>query len=559
MSDAPGSGRSVASVLRRLGLWALTMTLVLALYVVGKFGGALREPTSLPLTAIDTAIPLIPWTVWPYSTITWACLLAWLAVPSRRDAARLLFAVLAAASVCAAVFLIFPTTYPRAAHPIALLPDSPAVRELWRLRLADSPTNCLPSLHVALAWTLALVGTQPYTRAEWSRRSDAVPSWAPVLLRGLALTWAAVVALTTLTTKQHYVVDVPTGAAVGVFAWWAARRALPGEATTFAWARSGGLALTWDTHTRALAKLRVKVEGYQWSLDEVEWPTQPGPPLDPTLVRLINELIYIEEIAGMNFALLAEAARDQADLSRLYALFAEEERRHAEGLRRVLAIHGAPLRPPGLGNSLVLQEFDALDPRSEADVLLIATANPVFETMLDAGTVPFLRAHPALASAYFDDFIARITRDESAHLAVNWMVVREAGERLRAGRRGLGRLGVLFNPSIARGMIAVPFMSLDVYSLAHRLGYRFETLLPAFGKLWRLHRRYTELSAYPLWWVFRLFTACGALATLVAAGLARAGLIFIRFWTALTRLTDGVARVVFGRRLLAKRGLPAAR
>ena len=538
-----GGPRSLASLAKRVVLWALSMAMILALYGLGKFGAVLSEPHVLPLTAFDRAVPFVPWTVWLYGSITWACLLAWLTLPSRSDGARLLTAIGLASLTCAAVFLLVPTSFPRELYPLLELEGATA-REMTRLRAADSPSNCLPSLHVALAWAIALTWSDGFAT------NETKPALR-VATRGLALTWALMIGVTTLTTKQHFVVDVPTGAAVGLGAWWAARKLIAGTTTTMAWTASNGLALTWDNHLAAAAKLRRKVEAGQWSLDAIDWPRDPLPPLDPTLVRLINELIYIEEIAGMNFRVLSQAARDE-DLRVLYGLFTDEERRHAEGLRKVLAIHGAELRRPGLGNSIVLDEFDALDPRSDADVLLIATANPVFETMLDAGTVPFLRTHPALASPWFDNFIARITRDESAHLALNWMVVREAGERL-----GLVRgLGMLFNPSIYRGMVAVPFMSLDVYSLAHRLGYRFETLMPAFGKLWRLHRRYPQLRAFPLWWVFRLFTAAGAAATLVAGGLARAGLLWIEFWTTFTRATDLVARTLFGRRLLDKRGLP---
>jgi len=39
--------------------------------------------------------------------------------------------------------------------------------------------------------------------------------------------------------------------------------------------------------------------------------------------------------------------------------------------------------------------------------------------------------------------------------------------------------------------------------------------------------------------------------------MVRTGLMFVRFWTWFTSLTDRVARVAFGRQLLDKRGLPA--
>ncbi|GEM_PF-1109324 len=558
-----GSGFALASVLERVALWFLAMVVVACCYGLGKFGALLSTPTELPLTALDRAVPLAPWTVWIYGTVTWVSLAAWLSVPDRGQGARLFTTMSVAAVTCALVFLVFPTSFPRELYPLGSL-DSASLRELASLRVADSATNCFPSLHVALAWGIALSwrSSARASSAASSRtagatkggpgRFDLRRAWFG-FVQVAAPTWAVAVTLTTLTTKQHFALDLPAGALVGVGAWWVSCRVFQARSSTPTWARSQGLALSWETHRGALAKLRRKVEGYQWSLDEIAWPEGPLAPLDPILVRLINELIYIEEIAGLNFGILARASVE-GDLRVLYTRFAEEERRHADGLRRLLALHGAALHAPGLGNTLVLREFDALDPNSEADVLLIATANPVFETMLDAGTVPFLRQHPALRSPWFEDFIRRISRDESAHMAVNWMVIREAGARYR----GLRGLVLLLNPSILRGMAAVPFMSLDVYSLAHRLGYRFEVLLPAFGKLWRLHRRYAELRWFPLWWLFRLFTAAGALATWACVWLARLGLMFIRFWTSFTRLTDALARGLFGRRLLAKRGLPLA-
>jgi membrane-associated phospholipid phosphatase len=534
-SERAGRLTSPAGYLKRVALWALGLAIIVGFYGVGKLE-LVAAPRALPLTALDEAIPLVPWTVWLYGTITWASLLAWLTVPDRAHAARLLAVITIASASCAVFFVLWPTTFPRELYP---LPDlgSASLRELAELRASDSATNCLPSLHVALAWGIALAW------GSWIERR-----W----LRALPVLWAVVVGVATVTTKQHYVIDVPAGLAVGVLSFFLARALLPGRMTTPVWLEGAGLSVLRPEHRARLGKLRKNVEAGQWSLDEVDWPKGPLPPLDPSLVRLINELIYIEEIAGMNFGILSRAAQDD-DLRVLYGLFADEERRHAEGLRRVLALHGAKLRAPGLGNTLVLDEFDALDPRSIADVYLIAVANPVFETMLDAGTVPFLRTHPALESPWFEDFVRRITKDESAHLSVNWTVIREAGERY-GGLRGLA---LVLNPSVLRGMVAVPFMSLDVYSLAHRLGYRFQTLLPAFGKLWRLHRRYGELTYFPLWWVFRLFVLCGVVATLAAHALERAGLIFIGFWTAFTRLTDALARLAYGERLLAKRGLPA--
>jgi len=439
-----------------------------------------------------------------------------------------------AAVVCWIAFALFPTTYPRALYPLPFA-DSATLRELGDLRAADTPSNCLPSLHVALAWSLAL-----------SWRDFLRRSWA----RPLPIVWAVVVSACTLTTKQHYLVDIPAGLAVGVAAWWLVRRAVHDGAPSIL-IRPAALALDDARDRERVAALRKKVEAHQWSLDALEWSGAPRAALSPTMVRLLNQVIYIEEIARLNFVLQRDASADD-DLRALYDRFADEERRHADGLRRLLVLHGARLEPPGLGNALVLDLFDALDPRSDLDAILVTVATPVFETFLDAGTIPFLRDHPALQGAAFRAFVERVCRDEAAHLALNWIMVRDAARR-GAGWRGLR---LLANPAIYRGVVAIPFMSLDVYSLAYRLGYDLRTLLPAFGRLWRLDERYPELARYPLWRLFRLFVACGVVAVYGVLALERAGLMFGRFWTTLTRVTDLLARALFGSPLLERRGIP---
>jgi len=525
--------RSPVDFAKRAAMWVVTGVVVLSGYGLAKLE-PFATPVELTLTSLDQAIPFLPWTIWLYGTVTIASLIAWLQVPDRLAAGRLFFTLALAAVVCWAFFLLWPTTYPRHLYPLPDL-NSATLREFADLRAADSPTNCFPSLHVALAWGIAL------TWAGFLKRP-----WA----RPLPIVWAVVVSGCTLTTKQHFVVDVPAGFVVGLGAWAVVHRLLRADAPlSRLWARRDRPLTMLDP--APIARLRVKVEAHQWSLETIAWPAGPLAPLDPLMVRLLNEVTYIEEIAGLNFQLLAEASADE-DLVALYGFFADEERRHAEGLRKLLALHGAPLRPPGLGNALVLDQFDSLDPRSDADAALVAVSNPVFETFLDAGTIPFLRAHPALTSPAFDEFVDRVCRDEAAHLALNWIVTRERAAAM-PGRRGLR---LLLNPSVYRGMIAMPFMALDVYSLAYRAGYDFSTLLPPFKRLWRLHERTPELARYPLWWMFRAFVACGMAVTTVALTMHRRGLFFGPLWTTVTSVTDRIARLLFGRALLRRRGLP---
>lgn len=531
LAEALGLRRPLFDHLKRLVGFVMSGLVVLYFYGIAKLAG---PPSLLPLTTIDLAVPLLPWTVWIYGSGTKAAFLGWMTVPDGRAGRRLFWTLAICAAVTSVAFIAWPTTYPRELYPLPA-GTSATLREFADLRDTDSPSNCFPSLHVALAWGLAL------NWAGWLRRGGS-PRAAV-----LPIVWAVAVSIGTLTTKQHYVVDVPAGLLVGVGAFLVARRAV--EAPPLA--ADGRLALE---DPRPVEALLARVRAHQWRLDDVPWP-DTLPPLPPLLARLLNEVIYVEEIARLNFELLRDAS-DTPALRELYDLFATEERRHADGLRLLLARSGAPLQAPGLGNALVLDQFDELHP--DVDAALVAVSTPVFETFLDAGTIPFLKAHPALRSPAFDVFVERVCTDEAAHLALNWIVVRDLARRYtRGGRSGWGSLRLLTNPNILRGMRAVPWMSLEVYAVAHRLGYDFSTLLPPFARLWRLHDRFPELARFSLWWPYRLFVVAGWIATVTCVTLVRAGVLFADVWVLVTRVTGLVARLLFGDALLRRRGLPS--
>lgn len=487
-------------------------------------------PNRLPMTPVDLAIPFIPETVWIYGTVSYATLFLYLILKKPADMRRLFLSLVVGSFFCTLVFALYPTVYPRGMYPT---PEgtSLTIQRLADLRAADNAMNCMPSLHVVIATCLALFFIE-------RERHAALRVAGPI--------WAAVVMFTTLTTKQHYLIDIPTGIVAGAMGYLIAR-----------WAQRVGLPY-WRSRTKPLEPrlgedhasidaLLKNVEAHQWSLSDLDLEA-PGPKLARPMVRLLNHIIYIEEIAARNFRFLAQAAEDPR-IKRLYELFEDEEHRHAEGLRKILLSRGGWLERPGLGNALVLSQQRHLDPTSDADAVLVAVSNPVFETFLDAGTIPFLKGHPDLRSGAFDELVRRICKDEAAHIGLNWILSRQAA-------RSRVRFRYLFNPAILRGMLAIPFMSLDVYALAHQLGFEFSTLRPPFSKLWRLHRRYPELGRYPMWLVFRLFVVCGYVAVRVTHVLAKMRVLFIRFWTLFSRVTDAIAWLFFGGALLQDHGLP---
>lgn len=151
-------------------------------------------------TPLDRAIPFLPWTFVIYMSVYVLPLAAaWRSPPE--EYATLLVAAVPMLAVSYLAFLVLPSDYPR---PDASLAGSWEGAYRW-LHATDGPANTFPSLHVAVT-VLAV------------RRARTWPDG------GRWVVWAGLIALSTLTTKQHYLADVLAG---GALAWaceaWAFR------------------------------------------------------------------------------------------------------------------------------------------------------------------------------------------------------------------------------------------------------------------------------------------------------------------------------------------------
>jgi len=166
----------------------------------------LFPPTTLTLSSLDNAIPFLSWTVIPYLIlISGMYLFAF--IDNQDDFVGALVALTIAVSINYIVYIIYPTTYPRPPTPVASGVDYDLYR--WLISF-DKPTNCLPSGHIT---------------------TPAIGCWYLGLhhkkFRPYLFTVFFVLSLTTLTTKQHYIVDIPAGlltAAIGIIvAGWLVR------------------------------------------------------------------------------------------------------------------------------------------------------------------------------------------------------------------------------------------------------------------------------------------------------------------------------------------------
>ena len=158
--------------------------------VIGNFvsGG----PTHAPELALDRAIPLEPAWSMIYLSLFLAALLPVFVVHQQELIRRVIAAYLSVWLVAYIFFLVFPT---RAPQHDDVTGDGFSALALRMIYEADVPYNCFPSLHVAQCFLAALT--------------------CYCVHRGVGLVsglWASLVGLSTLYTKQHYVVDVIAGA-----------------------------------------------------------------------------------------------------------------------------------------------------------------------------------------------------------------------------------------------------------------------------------------------------------------------------------------------------------
>jgi hypothetical protein len=193
-----------AGFLQRLwNVVALTTVLYVPYVLSNHF--PVFTPRELPLSALDHAIPFWTWTVIPYFLLIGGMYLPAL-VPDRRAFSTAMLAILIGVVLNNLVFFLWPTTYPR---PIAVAGDGIHSMIYGFLIAVDTPGNCFPSAHITApaigCWALG----RQFPRWRWIIYLIFIPF-----------------ALSILTTKQHYVLDLFGGLATAGIGIYAAKRFL---------------------------------------------------------------------------------------------------------------------------------------------------------------------------------------------------------------------------------------------------------------------------------------------------------------------------------------------
>ncbi|ULX54254.1 serine/threonine protein phosphatase [Cupriavidus taiwanensis] len=143
----------------------------------------------------ERSIPFLPWTIVPYWSIDLLYGISFFLWRSRAALVTHVKRLVLAQLVSVACFIAFPLRFSFAR------PDADGVPgQLFTLLGGfDLPFNQAPSLHISLL-VILWVAFAAHLRGGWR--------W---LLHG----WFALIALSVLTTWQHHLIDVPTGALVG--------------------------------------------------------------------------------------------------------------------------------------------------------------------------------------------------------------------------------------------------------------------------------------------------------------------------------------------------------
>jgi membrane-associated phospholipid phosphatase len=222
LTDGPGGSGAIVYLIAVLpgliaflawrSLLASTFVSLLPLYFVIAILTRDR-PAHLPALPLDRALPVQPeWMLVYGSLYLFMVVLPLLVVRDPALFRRALQGYLAVMIVAYVGFVLYPSTLPRPGE----LPGSGFAA--WSLRLLytlDPPYNCFPSLHVAYSFVSALTCYRVH--------------------RGVgiaAVLWAALIGISTLYTKQHYVADVVAGTLMGWIAYVVFLRPYPRSAVT---------------------------------------------------------------------------------------------------------------------------------------------------------------------------------------------------------------------------------------------------------------------------------------------------------------------------------------
>ena len=164
------------------------------------------------LIDLDTKIPFVAEFIWIYHTlIPVLALTGFMLFKDKKLFSFMTYGNLAAGAILCIFYVLIPSYYPREASGVI---DTTTLSG-WLVELTrtiDGANNTFPSGHVTFSWLMAYF-------VSLSRTGRKYPS--------IAITyfcWAALIAISTLTLKQHYLFDVVSGIGLASIIFYISRR-----------------------------------------------------------------------------------------------------------------------------------------------------------------------------------------------------------------------------------------------------------------------------------------------------------------------------------------------
>ena len=156
-------------------------------------------PQFLPMTWIDENVPFLPYTVWIYVSEYLFFVVVYLVCRDLANLSKYFYSFLTLQSLSVLIFWLWPTTYPRELYPLPSDLEAITHYLFSNLRVTDTPANCCPSLHVSSVYLSSFIFLDD--------QKEKFPFF---------FLWGTAIALSTLTTKQHYIVDVIVGLVLAI-------------------------------------------------------------------------------------------------------------------------------------------------------------------------------------------------------------------------------------------------------------------------------------------------------------------------------------------------------
>ncbi|MGA9574721.1 MAG: phosphatase PAP2 family protein [Lysobacterales bacterium] len=157
----------------------------------------------MPVLPIDHWVPVISWTAWVYFSLWVFICFPQALMGDRRVMLYYLGGAFLLSIIGLSIFFFYPTAVPVWEIDWSRYPS------LEFLKSSDRAGNACPSLHVSFAafsgcWLVWLI-----------RRLNLSPVWGV-----LSILWGLAIIVSTMTTKQHVLIDVIFGLLLGVLVFW---------------------------------------------------------------------------------------------------------------------------------------------------------------------------------------------------------------------------------------------------------------------------------------------------------------------------------------------------